>query len=148
MTLTSLSVNLLALIVGFVLGLLVQWRQQEVKGKIHLIPTFVLTGKRVDLVLALGVIVAITGTVLLGIDTSRHNRECNLRLWEAIDARVYSSENARQANSELINQLFVEGPTVGRERAEVIEEYRVRQAEIDQYLAEHPIPPPMPGCGL
>lgn len=148
MTLTSLAINVLALLVGFTLGLLVQWRQQELKGKVRLIPTFVFTGKRIDLVLALGVVLAIGVTVLISIGAAERNRECNAVLREALDNRVYSSENSRDANTLLITELIVEGPTTREQREEVVDRYRATQAQIDQYLEDHPIPPPAPGCGL
>lgn len=148
MTWFVLFSNVLALVVGFIIGLVVQWRQQELKGKIRLVPTFVFTAKRIDLLLAVGVVATLLGTVMYGAYNAERERECNLSLREQIEVRAYSSEGMRQANTDLIDSLIVKGPTTPEERAAAIGKYQATQDDIDRYIAEHPVPPAVRGCGI
>jgi hypothetical protein len=147
MTWFTLFTNILALVGGFVLGLLAQWRQQEMKGRLYLVPHFHFSAKRIDLLLAVGVVLALAGTTAYGVYNSQEDRACNLVLREGLEAQIYSTRKSREATRDLVTTLLVDGPATPEKEKEAVAAYEERMREIDKYLAEHPIPEPEPGCG-
>lgn len=148
MTMMVIASNLIGFVLGLVLGLIVQWRQQELKGRIHLVPTFVFTAKRIDLLLAMGVAAVMVGTVAFSAYNVERERQCNLAILEQVEVRAYSSEGMRQANTELINELLANGRTTPEQRAAAVAQYKETQRRIDQYITDHPKPPLVRGCGM
>lgn len=147
MTWFTLFTNVLALIGGFVLGLIVQWKQQELRGRVYLVPHFNFTAKRMDLLLAVGVALALAGTTAYGVYSTAQDRACNAVLRQGLEARIYSSENSRAATRDLVMTLLVDGPATPEEERAAVAVYEERMREIDEYLAANPIPDPVPGCG-
>lgn len=158
MTTLDLIAVLVASLIGFgaglVSGLMVQYRRHvDDDGKVTYRPTFIFNAKRIDALLSIGVVITMVSTVLFAAYNNEQERECNMVLRDLIAAREFSSENSRDANTQLIEELIVNRPADSEEadaewRAGVIARYKARQDEIDQYLEDHPVPEPTRGCGL
>lgn len=147
MTWFTLFTNVLALVGGFVLGLIVQWRQTERRGRVYLVPHFNFTAKRMDLLLAVGVALALAGTTAYGVYSTAQDRACNAVLREALEVQISSTEDSRRATRDLVMTLLVDGPATPEEEEAAVAAYEERMREIDEYLAANPIPDPVPGCG-
>lgn len=144
---------LIASLAGFAAGLgsglIIQYRRQVVDGgRVVWRPVFEFTAKRVDMLLAIGVVAAMVMTVMMGAYNNQRQAECNAVLREAVEARVYSSETSRESTRDLLSELAAEPRPGAVERAAAIDRYERTQALIDDYLEDHPIPPPVRGCGI
>ena len=155
MTTVDLILTLAASLAGFgaglVSGLMVQYRRHvKDDGTVYYRPTFNLTAKRVDLLLAVGVVLAMVSTVVVTAYNNDRQAQCNAVLRELVETREFFSETSRSANTELIESLIVNRPVglTPEDREEILDRYRERQAEIDEYLRTHPDPEPVPGCGI
>lgn len=146
MTWFALLTNALSLLAGFVLGLMVQWRRTERKGRLYLVPSFNFTAKRVDAILAVGVLVAIVGTVSYGIWSAEEDRKCIAVVRKALETRIYASEESRAATRELVTVVVVEGPVSPEVRRLAADTYDRRMESLDEYLLDHLILDAVPGC--
>lgn len=147
----TLAASLAGFGAGLVSGLIVQYRRHvKPDGTVHYRPTLELTAKRIDLLLAVGVVLVMVSTVVVSTYNNNRQAECNAVLRELVETREFSSETSRDANTELIEGLIVNRPddADARYTDRVINRYRERQAAIDDYIRTHPEPEPVKGCGI
>ena len=108
--------NVLFLVLGFVLGQVVQWKQKKVGRASVAVPTVHLNSKRLDMLLSLGVAIAIVGTLATAVYQQEQDKQCMEELWEAIEARSYASDAARDGTRELVEGLMVHSQLPDAER--------------------------------
>lgn len=105
MTLSDIFVNILSLTFGFVVGLLFSWTRRDKDGKPYLVPTLYLTAKKVDLLLAAGVLVAIAGTTAYAVESTQTTMECSSRIWEYQQRRAEAFVEWREAEVQALNDI-------------------------------------------
>lgn len=136
---------LVAFGLGFALGSLATWQRKLIRGTELAVPKIPLTAKRVDVLMALGIIVAIIITVVQGMVASRIMLECNTQVWDAMDHRVASTDMAMAAHRDLVTELATgvrNDDLTEQELNQIILDYEGRMDEVDQYMADHPLPLP------
>lgn len=109
--------NALFLALGFVLGQVVQWKQKKVGRTSVAVPTVHMNSKRLDMLLSLGVAIAIVGTLATAVYQQNQDKQCMEELWSAIEARSAASDAARTGTRELVEGLMANSQLPDAERA-------------------------------
>lgn len=108
--------NALFLVMGFVLGQVVQWKQKKVGRASAAVPTVHMNSKRLDMLLALGVGIAIVGTMATAVYQQEQDKQCMEELWAAMEARSAASDAARDGTRELVEGLMANSTLPDAER--------------------------------
>lgn len=131
-------VNALFLALGFVLGQVVQWKQKKIGRTSIAVPTVHMNSKRLDMLLALGVAIAIVGTLATAVYQQDKDKRCMEELWSAMEARSDASDAARKGTRELAEGLIthIQLPEVERQAAyqELTDEYTRTMREAEERL--------------